>query len=590
MIRKQNGYGKLMRILLSLSFRKFFLLTALMFVIACISAVMQSAGVWFKQLLFDRAQSFVEGGEIAPVYWAGLILGGFIILQLVLNCLDEYMGQKFTYRLEQECGNLMNEKAARIDLICYEDSSLLDHVEKAARGLRGGVGVFRVSVSIFTTFLCYFGFMGVYLFRIKPALFFMLLLSFLPYLVGGMVRYRMSSRMEKLSAPYRRKGDFYSGCIINRDYAKETRLLGAYGYFYRLFKENIAMVKNLDWKTTKKTEIMEILLRFISMAGYIGTIILLFHYLMNGEIGVGVFAAVASSLDGMSDKLDNLFRAKISRMLNDLGMAENYLAFLLLPERNKGRVFPEGRNIEFRNVSFSYPKREKAAIKNVSLMIRENEMLAVVGQNGAGKSTFAKLLLGLYDPAQGSVFIDGIDTRELNPAMSQGKISAVFQKFQKYKMTLRENVMISDSRGEIQEERVKEVLKKADLDCQGDSFPDGLETLLSKEFGGVDVSGGQWQRIAIARGLYRSHNLILLDEPTSAIDPLEETMVYQKFMELARGKTAVLITHRLGSAQMADRIVVLDDGEIAEVGSQSELMKKNGLYRKMFEAQVKWYE
>lgn len=586
---KRNHYLRLIKLMAKLAFQKIPAVIIGMMFCGSVAAVLQSAGVWFKQQLFDRAQELTEGGSVSKVYLAGLVLGVFLVIQLFFNVLEDVIEENFVFQIRRAAGSLMNEKAARVDTICYEDNRYLDHIERAKRGLAGAADVFVYSWKILVTFACYFGFMGAYLLHYETGLFVMLLISFAPYIAGGVIRYRTQKKMEYKAAPYRRRGEYYGRCITDREYAKETRLLGAFGYFFRQFEENIRMVKELDWNNAKKNEAVEIGLRFISMTGYIGTIVLLFYYLMTGSVGVGVFAAIASSLDGMADKLDVIFRTTVQKMMRELGAAESYLEFLDLPERGEGREYPEGKTVEFSHVSFSYPDAAKESLSDICLKIRENETIAIVGSNGAGKSTFARLLLGIYQPAKGSVLLDGVDTRELNPKNSSGRLSAVFQQFQRYKMSLRENVFLSDSKRPVDERMVEKALEKADLDWKKDTFSDGLDTMLAREFGGTNLSGGQWQRLAIARGFYRRHNLIVLDEPTAAIDPLEETAVYRKFAELSRDKTAVIITHRLGSARIADRILVLDQGKIAEMGTHEELMEQNGLYHEMYTAQAKWY-
>ena len=587
--KKRNGYFSLMREMTGIAFGRIPSVTLGMMLITSVVAVLQSSGVWFKQQLFDSAQELAEGGNAGRVYLAGIVLGIFFVVQLIARMLGDIAESRFSLKLEQAACSRMNEKAAAVEPICYEDSRFLDHINRAARGAVAARDIFFGSWYTFVTFAFYFGYMGFYLWGFEPGLFLMLLVSFVPYIAGSVIRYQMQKHMEFKAASYRRRGEFYASCITDREYAKETRLLGAFGYFFRQFEENIRMVRELDWGTTKKSELAEIFVRFIAMTGYIGTIVLLFYYLIKGSIEIGAFAAIASSLDGMADRLDSLFRARITRMTTDLGIADSYLEFLRLPERREGKEYPEGRSVEFSHVSFSYPGAKEAALSDVSLTIGENETIAIVGSNGAGKSTFARLLLGLYDPTEGSVRIDGVDTRELNPKDSAGHISAVFQRFQCYKMSLRDNVILSDSRKPADESMVEKALVKADLDWKGNSFPDGLDTMLARDFGGTELSGGQWQRLAIARGFYRRHNLIVLDEPTAAIDPLEETAVYRKFAEMSKNKTAVVITHRLGSARIADRIVVLDHGRIAETGKHEELIGKKGLYYEMYTAQAKWY-
>lgn len=585
---KNAGYFALMGTMFRTACRKIPAAFFLMILCTVLAGLLQGASVWYKQRLFDQAEALTGSGTMQALCMAEILLGLCLILQLILKALNGLSEMYFTFEMERAAGSILNQKAARTEAVCFEDNRFLDHVEKAGRGLEAATGIFMVSTEIVLIILSYFGFMGTYLFRIEPGLLFVLGLSFLPYAAGAAVRYQLHRNMENLAAPYRRKGEFYASCITEREYAKETRMLGGYGYFFRKMMENIRMVKQLSWKTAKKSEITDICLRFLSMAGYIGMIVLLFYYLMAGRISVGAFAAIASSLDGMSDTLEQIFNFKLNYITSQLGMAENYLAFLKLPEKKKGVPFPEGKSVEFRNVTFAYPEAAGNSLDHINLSIREGETVAIVGSNGAGKSTLVRLLLGIYQPSEGSVLIDGVDTAKLDPGDSAGHFSAVFQKFQKYKMRVRENVILSDSRDE-NDIRLKEALDKADLDCQGKSFPDGIDTLLSREFGGTDLSGGQWQRLAIARGLYRRHNLIVLDEPTAAIDPLEETVVYKKFVELSKGKTAVIITHRLGSARIADRIIVLDKGKIAETGRHEELLQKKGIYYAMYQAQAKWY-
>lgn len=587
--KKKYNYFDIMGSMLKVSVRNMpgtFAVAVLAMALAEVSA---SASVLVKQNLFERAQDLMDGGSAGKLYGAALFLGGYLIVEMLLNAAYILMSEQARLRLEQEVGNLLHKKASKIDPICYEDSRFLDDIKRANAGIWSAVQVMWVSVRMAGAFLCYYGFMGTYLVQIETGLLVMLCVSFLPYIIGGVVRYRMHRRAAWEGAPYQRRGEYYGRCITDREYARETRLLGAYGYFFRKFRENMAMVRDIDWKATKKSELMEIFLRFIAMTGYIGMILLLFYYLIRGRVSIAAFAAILASLDSISDKLDVMFRTWLPGMTDNIGSAENYMVFMGLPERKAVKEIPEGKRVSFHKVSFAYPGKGEPVLHEIDLDIKEGETVAIVGENGAGKSTFAKLLLGLYCPTEGRVEIDGVDTRKIDPGDSVGKLSAVFQNFQKYKMTLEENVLMSDSRHPVDENRILHSLHRAGLDENGGEFGQGLDTMLSREFGGTDLSGGQWQRLAIARGLYRQHNLIVLDEPTAAIDPLKETEIYQKFAESAKNKTAVIITHRLGSARIADRIVVLDKGRIAEQGTHEELMGRHGLYSEMYHEQAKWY-
>lgn len=274
-------------------------------------------------------------------------------------------------------------------------------------------------------------------------------------------------------------------------------------------------------------------------------------------------------------------------MASNLGKAQNFIRFMELPERGgeEGTAdFSEGIVLE--NVSFIYPNAECKSIDNVSFEIKAGETVAIVGENGAGKTTLIRLILGLYKPTEGVVRINGMDTSKVNSRSLFRNVSGVFQKYQRYLMTLEDNIRISDMESS---EEVSAAAEQADVEADGASFPDGYKTMLSREFDGVDLSGGQWQRIAIARGLYRVHDIIVLDEPTAAIDPLEESRIYKKFVEISRGKTAIIVTHRLGSTKIADRVIVMDKGRVAAIGTHDELMENCELYRTMYNSQAEWY-
>jgi len=344
-----------------------------------------------------------------------------------------------------------------------------------------------------------------------------------------------------------------------------------------------------EWDKNKKINLIELSSNLVTAAGYAGALFMLVNALISGDITAGAFAAVLASISKLFEWMKELIEEGIGDFAMDLGMAKNFMRFIELPERGGADAEPDfNKGIIAESVSFAYPNAEFASVDNVSLEIKSGETIAVVGANGAGKTTLVLLLMGLYSPMSGTVNLNGMTTSNINSKSLFNSISAVFQNFQRYQMTLDENIKISNY------SRVGEtdlVLTESGVDFEnGDTFPNGKNTMLSREFDGVDLSGGQWQRIAIARGLYRRHNIIVLDEPTAAIDPIEESRIYRKFVDISKGKTAIIVTHRLGSTKIADRVIVMDKGRIINIGAHDALMQNCELYAEMFKAQAVWYE
>ncbi len=563
--------------------------------LAVIHGASWGANTWISQLFFDSVSKAIQGNAgIGLVLGMAGALGGVAIGAQVLNGIHNFMAEAFFQKAGGYLAMKINGKASRIDPISYEDPAVLDDINKAGEGARNSLGLLFTGITIFTFYLPYFLFMGVYLYTLKPVLALSLVLVFVPVALTQLIRGRVFARLEDQAAPIRREYEYYERCMGDREYFKETRMLGAFRYFQDLYRSTLAALSRKVWRAEGKTGLLELGMRMLTLAGYFGVLYLLFVALLSGEITIGAFGAVFASIGAMFSIMEEIICRHIGQMTRNLGTVRNYIRFLDLPER-RGKEIPvdAGRGILVKGASFHYPGAEFESLSKVSLEIKEGETIAIVGENGAGKTTLVKLLIGLYLPTEGKVGIGGVDSRAVSPGTIYRGISAVFQKYQRYKMTLDENIRISDvqagEKGDDVRREVAVAVGKADLKAEEDSFPNGYETMLSREFDGVDLSGGQWQRVAIARGFYRAHGLIVLDEPTAAIDPIEETRIYQKFAEISRGKTSIIVTHRLGSARIADRIVVMDRGEVVDVGTHEELMAREGKYREMYRAQAQWY-
>lgn len=541
------------------------------------------------QYLFDAVSDAAVGqGDYRECVMRLVILAAVIFGQQIVNGVQNFHG--IGVLLPKSAGGLterIHKKIKRIDPVRFEDTDFLDDLNKAKEGVKA-ITMFCMLIFACVSFYgVYFVAIGIYLFWLKPVLIITLLLAFVPAMTAQVVHVRIFSNLEEESAPLRREYDHYQKAICDREYFKETRILGAFKFFYQRFEDTMKALTGKIWRAERKTALLQLMLDLTTFAGMGLSAYLLFTATMSGEITVGMFAAVFAALTQIFAIMQEVVNQHMSNMNRDIGKVANFIRLLDMPERTgeEGEACFE-KGIVAENVSFYYPGRDIPSIKNVSLKISDGETIAIVGENGAGKSTLVRLLTGIYRPTEGRVLVGGLDTARYSPFSVWKGISGVFQKYQRYKMTLQENVAISDTTVEADPGKIRSVLEEAGLE-RGSI---GLADMLSPEYGGVDLSGGQWQRVAIARGLYRVNGFIVLDEPTSAIDPIEETKIYKQFAHLAEGKCALVVTHRIGSARLADRIIVMDAGRIVDTGTHEELMARSGQYAKMWEAQAQWYE
>ncbi len=541
------------------------------------------------QRLFDAVSDAASGkAGYGDCVFRLLMLAAVTFGQQIINGIQNFHGMGVL--LPKSAGRLtalIHNKIKRIDPVKFEDTDFLDNLNKAKEGVRA-ITMFCMLVFACVSFYgIYFVAIGVYLFRLKPMLIVTLLLAFIPAMLAQIFNVRIFAGLEEESAPLRREYDYYKKAICDREYFKETRILGAFHFFYNLYENTLKVLTGKVWKAERKVALLQLMLDFTTFAGMAASAYMLFTATMSGEITAGMFAAVFAALTQIFAIMQEVVKQHMGNMNRDIGKVVNFIRLLDMPERGgrEGEIDFTG-GIAAENISFRYPGRESFSVKDVSVNIGEKETIAIVGENGAGKSTLVRLLTGIYLPTQGKVSIGGLDTAEYAPASVYKGISGVFQKYQRYKMTLKENVAISDDTIEADDDKICSVLEEAGF--EKDRI--GLDDMLSPEYGGIDISGGQWQRVAIARGLYRVNGFIVLDEPTSAIDPIEETLVYKQFARLAEGKCALIVTHRIGSAKLADRIIVMDGGRIADMGTHDELISRPGQYAKMWEAQAGWYE
>ena len=375
-----------------------------------------------------------------------------------------------------------------------------------------------------------------------------------------------------------------------------------------------------QWRTFNNTMIDEIadarrtftktlLILLVILAGLFGiSVALLLHQSSQGTLSVGQFIAMLYAVHHYLFFLHNNGH-RITRMqwfLSELRYAYDFMGagsrMATKPhppttahtENTKPIALPQNNGVPaviFDDVSFTYPGAEMPALSNIDLHIQSGERIALLGENGSGKTTLVKLLLGLYQPTQGQILIDGLPLHSIDPKLWHQQVGAVFQDYGRYAFTIRENIGFGNLEKLNDESAIQQAARQSAASEMITTLTDGYGTLLGREFeDGTDLSGGQWQTLAIARAYLRDAQILVLDEPTSALDALAELAVYQQFSDLSKGKTLLLISHRLGSARLADRIVFLEHGQVTEMSTHTELINAQNTYAKLYALQAAWYQ
>lgn len=389
----------------------------------------------------------------------------------------------------------------------------------------------------------------------------------------------------------RRLAAYYASLLTDRQAAKELRLFGLAGTLVDRWEA-------AHWAAARalRNQGLRIGLRQRGLSQATLTIQLLgfawFISVVPEGTSAGTAVVITSSFMSFYGGFINLGSA-VQTLGQVSGFASNLRAFLALPEESERRTraassTPPASKMRLDGVTFSYPGAMQPSLVNISMTISPGETIALVGENGAGKTTLVKIMLGLYQPDQGQVFLDDVDLATLDPSTVRRHLSGVFQHFTRYPVSARQNVTLGEHHPE---SSIQQALDLAGLPYLADHLSDGLDTLLSPDLGGTDLSGGQWQRLAIARAGVRNASFLALDEPTAALDPLAEVEIFKRFAELARDRTTILVSHRLGMARLADRIIVLEKGQIIDEGTHDDLIARpRSEYAAMWAAQARWYQ
>ncbi len=565
-------------------------------VLGMLSATMPPISVYLGAELVNR----IAAARLAPLKFDDLlwVVVGLWIATAVQRAVGAYMGygrNLFVRRVQLEAERRLLAQAAKVDIGHFDNSNWHDRLARAKRDVSWRPGdltwsVLGLSGNIVTIIL-----MATLLASLHYVL---VILALLAAVLSLAIERRMTSRMYEFfykETPEEREREYMSDLLAQPRTTKEIRAYVLADYLlgrHQKLSEDLFKLREQMYRSATRVSML---------TGFVSGTTLALAYLFVAVQGVagaidpggvvlviGAFTSVAGTLGTISSTF-----VAVDQHTTFL---DDYFSFLaiepLVPVPAVPHPVPDWHidDIKFDDVSFTYPGGTEPAVDGLSLHIERGELIALVGENGAGKSTLVKLLLRFYDPDRGSVRVGGVDLRDLDPETLRSRIGVLFQDYASYELTVRENVVMGRPYGKTDEERVLEALRDARSDWLLKKMPKGLDSKVGRLFeGGHDLSGGEWQRLALARIMYRDADIWILDEPTSSLDPEAEAGIFAELKENLRGRIGIVISHRFSTVRIADRIAVIDDGHVTELGTHDQLLRARGRYAQLFELQAAGY-
>ncbi|MGA2417372.1 MAG: ABC transporter ATP-binding protein [Candidatus Sulfotelmatobacter sp.] len=552
--------------------------------------------LWITKLIIDGIVHARSTHQPVPTHLWYLVAAEFAVALLSsiltrgLDFLDSLLADKYTRYVSV----LVMKHAAGLDLVAYEKPEFYDRMERARVQATDRLGMIqsigRLIQQVITTIS-----LSVSIVLFSPWLLLLLVAGVVPAFLGESHFAFLGYAKNFRQTPIRRQLDYLRVAGGSKEAAKELKLFGLAKFFTDRFTRLSDEIYKEDVALARRKLFAGSLLSIIGTAGYYSAYVLVIWRTVMGLLSIGTLTFLAGAIQGASSNIQQIFSTVAGIADQALFLTDLVAFFEMKPTiRSKPNALPMPRPIqsgfEFRNVSFHYPGSSRLILDGLNFHLFPRERVAVVGENGQGKTTIVKLLTRLYDPVEGQVLLDGVDLREYDLEDLYRNIGIIFQDFMRYEMTARENIAV----GRIEEIDNLPLLQHAAEKSMADEVIAKLSSrydqMLGRRFdGGVDLSGGEWQKVALARAYLREAQLLVLDEPTAALDARSEFQVFQRFAELTAGKMALFISHRFSTVRMADRIVVIEGGRVAEDGDHEQLTHLGGRYAEMFELQAGSY-
>lgn len=584
---------------------------------------------------FEKAYDYLAGTGEASVLWGyaagmtGYYIAYHVLYSLSSICINAGIYEKAMHLLNDE----LVETLSGLPLIQYEEEEMLSCRKRAEECVKNDriPGIFMLTIVLITSvagILSLLVTLGTY----HPLLSVVAVASVAQFFLSDWLLEREGYRLEIALTQKKRMRDYIWGLFTDFGSVREMRVMGFGGHLAERWKRERDEVNEEEWKLDRKKCRYHLLCDCVKTFGYLTGVVFAVLLLRKGALSVGAFGACLVAFASVQTAVANFF-GSVGKIPGFTGLAADYFAMVspgtgpdgckadvrrlsrdspatplkakVIAECTAGRD-EQGREkqgqekrcrelqgeidiIEIKNVSFQYPHSEIPALQSVSLTIRKGETISLVGVNGSGKTTLVKLLLGIYSPESGTVCYNGKNLEYLDKSSLYSHAALLSQDFALYPLSLEENIALADIARAGERERIRETLERVHMEGLLQENGSGKIKIMGREFGGPEFSGGQKQRLALARVLFADRELIILDEPTSALDPLQENEILEEFLRLAKGRTTIIISHRVGLCRYVDRIAVMREGSLTECGSHEELMAAGGEYAKLYHAQSRWY-
>jgi ATP-binding cassette subfamily B protein len=570
--------------------------TLLSFTLRIIRSAMPVLLLYVGKLIIDQVVGLNRSGGSQQHLWelVAIEFGLAVLtdgLNRMINLVDSLLGDQFSNYTSIR----IMRHAATLDLDQFEDSVFYDKLERARQQTVGRT-VLLSQVMSQVQDLISIGFLLTGLIAFNPWLILLLLVAIIPAFLGESYFNSQNYALSRSQTPERRELDYLRYLGASDETAKEVKIFGLADFIIGRFKKLSQKFYTDNSKLALRRSAWGTFFSVIGSIGYYGAYGFIIYNTVTGKTSIGGLTFLAGSFRQLSTLMENMLSRFTSVSQGAIYLNDFIEFFAIRPKITvavKPLPFPNPikEGFTFENVGFQYHNAQLWANRHLNFTLHPGEKLALVGENGAGKTTLVKLLARLYDPTEGRILLDGIDLREYDIEELRLNMGIIFQDYLRYQMTLSQNIAVGNISEIDNTELIQKAAQESLADALAEKLPGHYEQWLGRRFNeGIELSGGEWQKVALARAYMKDAQLLILDEPTAALDARAEYEVFQRFAELTKGKSAVLISHRFSTARMADRILVLDKGTVMEVGTHAELLVKNGRYAELFKLQAMGYQ